>query len=358
MAALRIRQKELLMSRWALITGLMLVTGIAQAAAEQVPLYREIKDWVVACDNQRGCQALSARDGFEYTPLALHLQRDAGAQAPVKLYVRDVEQRGFAPLLLDGKALANAKALHRLQQNDETLLLAEGADAQALLAELRNGEQLSMPAERESDAVVSLSGLSAALLLMDAVQGRVATRSALYRPGPRPDSEVPSAAPAAHLPAYPGTTPLSEAESRSIAEAVMAQTRDAWIEEEMDDEPEAEAFALNEREALVIIRTWCAAYNCDFAVYRVDRQRPHAQRDLQLDPLPLGHGGLSGWVSYSPDTGELAYLYKGRGIADCGETGSWRFDGERFRLASFSFMGRCVGGNPGEWPQLWRVAEP
>lgn len=346
------------MSRWSLIGGLLLVTGIAQAAPEQVPLYREIKDWVVACDNLRGCQALSARDGFEYTPLALHLQRDAGAQAPVRLYVRDAEQRGFLPLLLDGTPLKNAKALQQIEQNDESLLMAEGADAQALLAELRNGEQLRMPTEGEYDAVVSLSGLSAALLLMDAVQGRVDTRSALYRPGPRPDSEVPSVSPAPQLPAYPGTLPLSEAESQAIAQAVMAQTRDAWIEADMDSEPEAEAFALNDREALVIIRTWCAAYNCDFAVYRVDRQPPYAEHDLQLDALPLGHEGLSGWVSYEPDTGELGYLYKGRGIADCGETGAWRFDGERFRLASFSFMGRCAGGSPGEWPELWRVAEP
>ncbi|SFO78443.1 Protein of unknown function [Ectopseudomonas composti] len=346
------------MSRWTLISGLLLVSGAAQAAPEQVPLYREIKDWVVACDNLRGCQALSARDSFEYTPLVLHLQRDAGAQAPVRLYVRDVEQRGFSPLLLDGKPLANAKALQRVEQSDETLLVAEGVDAQALLAELRNGEQLRMPAEREYDAVVSLSGLSAALLLMDAVQGRVDTRGALYRPGTRSDSEVPPAPSAPLLPVYPGTTPLQEAESQAIAQAVMAQTRDAWSEEDMGGEPEAEAFALNDREALVIIRTWCAAYNCDFAVYRVDRQPPYAEHDLQLDALPLGHEGLSGWVSYASDTGELGYLYKGRGIADCGETGAWRFDGERFQLASFSYMGRCAGGNPGEWPELWRVAGP
>ena len=211
---------------------------------------------------------------------------------------------------------------------------------------------------REYDAVVSLSGLSAALLLMDAVQGRVDTRGALYRPGTRPDSEVPPAPSAPLLPVYPGTTPLQEAESQAIAQAVMAQTRDAWSEEDMGGEPEAEAFALNDREALVIIRTWCAAYNCDFAVYRVDRQPPYAEHDLQLDALPLGHEGLSGWVSYAPDTGELGYLYKGRGIADCGETGAWRFDGERFQLASFSYMGRCAGGNPGEWPELWRVAGP
>lgn len=346
------------MSRWTLIAGLMLATGMTQAVPEPVPLYREIKDWVVACDNLRGCQALSAPESFNYNSLGLHLQRDAGAQAPLRLYLRDTEQREFSPLLLDGKPLANAAALQQVNRDGEALLMAEGASAQALLTELRNGEQLRMDVKGEDEAQVSLSGLSAALLLMDAVQGRVETRSALYRPGTRADSEVPDAPQAPRLRAYPSVTPLGEDESRAIAEAVMAQTRSQWIEEDMDSKPEAEAFALSEHEALVIIRTWCAAYNCDFAVFRVNRQPPYAEQDLQLEPLPLDHDGLSGWVSYEPKTGELAYLYKGRGIADCGEAGSWRFDGARFQLASFSFMGRCAGGNPGEWPELWRTAEP
>lgn len=344
------------MSRWMLIGGLLLATGAAQAAPEQVPLYREIKDWVVTCDNLRGCQARSAAEGFEYRPLLVHLQREAGAQAPLQLHVRYMEQGGFAPLSLDGKPLAHAAALREITREDESLLMAEGDAARRLLSELRNGQQLRMEVAAEYEAVVSLSGLSAALLLMDSVQGRVDSRSALYRPGSRVDSEVPAAPQAPLLRAYPGVMPLSEVESQSIAAAVLAQTRSQWFEEDMTSEPEAEAFALNEREALVLIRTWCAAYNCDFAVFRVDRKAPHVERGLQLEPLPLEHGGgLAGWVSYQPETGELSYFYKGRGIADCGESGSWRFDGERFQLASFRFMGRCAGS--ADWPELWRVAE-
>ena len=63
-----------------------------------------------------------------------------------------------------------------MENQGETTLVAEGADAQAVLAELRNGVQLRMEGERDYEAVVSLSGLSAALLLMDAVQGRVDSR--------------------------------------------------------------------------------------------------------------------------------------------------------------------------------------
>ncbi|MDR8014456.1 DUF1176 domain-containing protein [Ectopseudomonas guguanensis] len=347
------------MSRCKLVAALLLVCGLAQAAPEQVPLYREIKDWVVACDNLRGCEALSATEGAPYRALSLHLQRAAGAQAPLQLRLRYRGQTEYFPLLLDGVPLsAIADALQLTQDDDELLLTAEGADAQALLAELRNGVQLRMAVDGEDEAVVSLSGLSAALLLMDSVQGRLDTRTALYRPGTRPDSEVPAAPQAPRLRAYPDATPLSDDEQHDIVQHVMAATRSQWFEEDMGGEPEAEAFALNEGEALVIIRTWCAAYNCDFAVYRVSRQPPYAERDLQLDPLPLEHDGLSGAVGYRPETGELAYLHKGRGLADCGGAGSWRFDGERFQLASFSFLSRCAGGNPGDWPELWRVVEP
>ena len=346
------------MSRRMLISALLLAAGMVQAAPEQVPLYREIKDWVIACDNLRACQALSATQGFDYTPLSLHLQRAAGAQAPLALSLHYAGRGGYAPLQLDGHALSSAGRLRLVDKDGEALLAAEGADAQVVLAELRNGAQLRMAGDGEHQAVVSLSGLSAALLLMDAVQGRMDTRTALYRSGTRPDSEVPAPPQAPRLRAYPGAAPLSEVEQHDIARHLMAATRNQWFEEGMTDEPEAEAFALNEREALVIIRTWCAAYNCDFAVYRVSRQSPYVEQDMQIDPLPLGHDGLSGWVSYQPQTGELAYLHKGRGIADCGESGSWRFDGERFQLASFSFLNRCAGRNPGEWPQLWRVIEP
>lgn len=345
------------MSRWMLALGVW-IAGLVQAAPEQVPLYREVKDWVVACDNLRGCQALSAPESFGYTPLSLQLERAAGGQAPLRLSLYDAKQGGYALLRLDGRALSTADRLHPTENQGETTLVAEGADALAVLAELRNGTHLSMEGEREYEAVVSLNGLSAALLLMDAVQGRLDSRSALYRPGSRPDSEVPAAPRAPHLRAYPGAPSLSEMEQRYIVQQTMAATRSQWLEEDMSREPEAQAFALNDHEALVIIRTSCAAYNCDFAVYRVDREPPYVERDLRLEAPPLELGVLSGAVSYNPDTGELGYLYKGRGIADCGDSGSWRFDGERFQLASLSFLGRCAGRSPGEWPELWRVVEP
>ncbi|GAB3390588.1 DUF1176 domain-containing protein [Azotobacter armeniacus] len=249
-------------------------------------------------------------------------------------------------------------ALQHEASKDELSLSAEGDTARGLLAEWRNGEPLRMDVAAGEEAVVSLAGLSAALLLMDSVQGRLDSRGALYRPGERDNREVPEAPPLPQLHPFPGVVPLAGTERQRIAQAVMAATRNEWQEADMDNqESEAEAYALNEREALVLIQTSCAAYNCNFALYRVARKALYPQQPLRIEPLPLGGESLGGWVDYNEGTGELGCFMKGRGLADCGDAGSWLFDGERFQLQSALMMQRCAGSNPDDWPELWRMAK-
>ena len=338
---------------------LCLLAGVAQAAPEEVPLYREIKDWVVACDNQRSCQAISAGQTSDYSALRLSLRRDAGLTGQPQLRLVYAGETQYFPLLADERLLPNAltNALRLVPAENELVLETEGAAAFDLLAELRNAGRLRMAVDGEEEAVVSLSGLSAALLLMDSVQGRLDTRGALYRPGTRADAEVPPPPPLAKLPAYPATTPMPADEAERIRQAVLRETRDPQQEEEMGEAPVAEAFALSASEVLVVVRSWCAAYNCEYALYRVQRKPPYQEVELRLDPLPLHGSEPTGWVDYDPQTGILQYRVKARGVGDCGEAGSWRFDGERFQVRSYQLMSRCASGNPGEWPTLWRVAE-
>lgn len=339
---------------------LCLLACAAQAAPEPeaVPLYREIKDWVVACDNGRRCQAVSARES-DYSPLRLLLSRDAGPDGRLQLRLVYAGQSQYFPLLLEERLLPEplTNALRLVPDDNELVLEAEGIAARRLLSELRNGNRLRMGTDGDDEAVVSLSGLSAALLLMDSVQGRLDSRSALYRPGTRAEIEVPSAPELPRLRPYPSPTPLSAEEAELITDAVMQETREQWQDQEMADEPVGKAYALGADEALVLIRSWCAAYNCEYALYRVGRKAPYEGRELRLDPVPLEGSGATGSVTYDGRTGVLSYSMRGRGIADCGESGSWRFDGERFQLRSYRRMLRCAFGNPGEWPTLWRVAE-
>ncbi len=62
-------------------------------------------------------------------------------------------------------------------------------------------------------------------------------------------------------------------------------------------------------------------------------------------------------ADYDPATAMLFHSAKGRGLADCGEAATWRFDGREFRLASYSYLGRCSGAEPGNWPALFRSAD-
>lgn len=333
----------------------LLLAGAAQAEPEAVPLYREIKDWVVACDNGRRCQAVSARES-DYSPLRLLLTRDAGPDGRLQLRLAYAGQSQYFPLLLDERPLPDplSNALQLVADDDELILAAEGAAAQGLVAELRNGERLRMAVDADEEALVSLSGLSAALLLMDSVQGRLESRGALYRPGARAEAEVPPAPELPRLPSYPGGAPLPAEEAERIAGAVMERTRERWQDPEMTDEPVGEAHALGADEALVLIRSWCAAYNCEYTLYRVARKPPYEGRELRLDPLPLDGSDPTGWVGYDERTGVLSYTVKGRGVGDCGESADWRFDGERFQLQAYRRMLRCAGSP--EWPWLWRVA--
>lgn len=172
----------------------LLAVGAAHAEPEAVPLYREIKDWVVACDNQRGCQALSARESSDYSPLHLQFERAAGPEGRLSLHVIYAGQPLSFPLRVDEQPLSEplARSLRRVDADNELILKAEGDAAHALLTELRNAGQLRMVVEGDQEAVVSLAGLSAALLLMDSVQ----------------------------------TAPLAPDESERIRQAVLQSTRD------------------------------------------------------------------------------------------------------------------------------------
>ncbi len=64
--------------------------------------------------------------------------------------------------------------------------------------------------------------------------------------------------------------------------------------------------------------------------------------------------GEYGSADYDPATATFSTSAKGRGIADCGESASWVFDGKDFHLAEATWQDRCGGGSAGDWPVIWR----
>lgn len=167
------RPLRALLALWLASTAAQSVAG---PAAEEVPLYRELRDWVVACDNSRSCQTLSAPAESGYSELHLSISRDAGPQGKLRLALVYAGEGKARRLTLDGADLS--ALLDPVDADNGLLLLREEEPARQLIATLRNADRLAL--DEDANASVSLAGLSAALLLMDSVQGRLGTRGALY----------------------------------------------------------------------------------------------------------------------------------------------------------------------------------
>lgn len=125
-----------------------------------------------------------------------------------------------------------------------------------------------------------------------------------------------------------------------------------------------EAEALNAREVLVLLLCYRGAYQHSSLALRVPRAHP-GQATLLRPPLPAQLASVYGAnemnmltnASYDPDTAMLYHMAKGRGLADCGVSASWRFDGERFHLAEMHYFPTCRGNAPCDWPSLWRTRD-
>jgi hypothetical protein len=239
---------------------------------------------------------------------------------------------------------------------DETGLVSlSGPPAFGLVRTLRDGQSLTIGSSK-----VSLSGLAAALLVMDDVQGRVGNESALARPGPRPATATPAAPALPVLHAAP-PPPALEGKDALIAAVRTAVAADLKASDCEDAANQDDAQPLTRSEALVMVGCIMGAYQGSALVYRVPRDAPGRARRVEL-PLPptaeadaAERRGELVAADYDPKAATLTFSAKGRGLADCGTSGSWVFDGADFKLEEYNYKGRC-GGPPGDWLSIWRSA--
>ncbi|WP_027908779.1 DUF1176 domain-containing protein [Pseudomonas sp. URMO17WK12:I4] len=344
--------------------SLALLVALAAAnagAAEQVPLYSNLKDWLVACDNTRQCTALSnatEEDVQKLPTWSLSVSREAGPEGALHVGLFSYNKASGQPLL-DGKPLKVKLQPGKLTEGSvPEVYSVEDSDAQTLIAELRNGQSLVLPTEA-GEAVTSLSGMSAALLLMDSVQDRLGTTTALLRKGNNPASGVPPAPAAPPAPTWQAPKPLSEADSKRVLDAVREATRSDWEKDMVEAGlPEGQAFALSDREALVILKTECGAYNCAYNLYQAPLDQPLQARQASIPEIPAFEDlPPSGSVEFDPASGELSSFTLAMGMGGCGFTQRWRYDGKGFVPIHATMLGTCLGLDSTYWPVLWRTAE-
>ncbi|TAL65934.1 MAG: DUF1176 domain-containing protein [Burkholderiaceae bacterium] len=337
---------------------LMLACGNACAALPAVPVYREFKDWIVGCDNQRTCVAKSAVPD-ESDADTLKFRRTAGAAGALTASIAADDAIDTSSFRLDGKPLA--VSLHWMADADIGGYRLGGDGALALARSLAAGSMLQT-SRGNSPPPVSLRGLSAALLFIDDVQGRVGNQTALLRAGSGAASAVPAAPALPVLRAAPVPPPLPNAQAlahavRASHAALLKQHCDPDLQDFSDDS----AQPLTGIDALVLLTCWGGAYQASVLVLRAPRNAP-AQATLAALPPPPGapkpdaddDPAVLTEADYSPQDATLSTSAKGRGLADCGVAAQWVFDGRGFEPSSYDYQDRCSGA-PGDWLPLYRT---
>ena len=331
------------------LPALLLVA--AAAPLPKVPVYRTFGQWFVACDNTRACVA---RGFVEYSRAQLELTRNAGA-SPATLALSDENRIEVGDVRLDGEAIALPAPAWSAA--DGAVTTKDQAAIAVFIAAARNGRVLTLgphAPEGEPSRTVPLDGFTAALLMIDAVQARPGTESALI--AARGNALPPPAPPLPPAPHWVTPPALTRTELQRLKQqagrlpSISVETCNAT------DPPTV--YALDAVDALTIRPCYLAAYQTAYVVAILPRaggrfrpatgERPGMprQRDSSMDMVE---------ASFEPASGTLSSGSKGRGLADCGSSEEWVWSGGAFRLKSLNYQGQCGGTSAGDWPPLYRT---
>lgn len=322
------------------------------------PAQQSFSDWQVTCNNQNFCVA---RNTGEHRGLVMSLSRSAGAKTDASLRIDlgglsapPVKEPDIAPrLLLDNVPLKLTSQHWQLTpwhlKTDDTGTIT------TFLKTIQEGQALTL---RGGKQTISLAGLKAALLFIDAQQKRVGSETAWIKKGDSPPLSVPPA-PALKKVAVvnPTPTPLTHNELNDLLD--YGNWRMNHSQCSLDpNRREVRVTALTDDKALMIISCEAGAYNTVDLAWLVSRKKPFAARSVRLR-LPFTPSSQSSDMelmnaSFDEKTRELTTLALGRGIGDCGIQTRWRFNSQRFRLVRYAEEPSCDNWNgPDAWPTLW-----
>ncbi len=101
------------------------------------------------------------------------------------------------------------------------------------------------------------------------------------------------------------------------------------------------------------------AYNITYRLYTIDRGEIGGIATLYFatfsDTFGWSGTDLLFNISYDAKTATLSAVYKGRGLADCGHAGQWRWGEYAFRMMSFRSREKCDGTTT---PDTWETVFP
>ncbi|WP_437886997.1 DUF1176 domain-containing protein [Phytobacter sp. V91] len=322
------------------------------------PAQQAFSDWQVTCNNQNFCLA---RNVGEHHGLVMTIGRSAGAHTDAALRI-DLGGKGLTPT-------SEPPVAPRLRLDDAPLVLAtdhwqitpwhlmtdDAATITAFLKSIQEAQTISLQDGKET---ISLVGLKAALLFIDAQQKRVGSETAWIKKGDDPPLSVPPAPALKEVVlTNPSPTPLTQQELNDLLD--YGNWRMTNSQCSLDPgRREVRVAALTDDKALLMIDCEAGAYNTVELAWMVSREKPISSRPLRLK-LPFTPASGNNEMElmnavFDEKTRELTTLAKGRGIADCGVMTRWRFNGQRFNLVRYAEEPNCDNWHgPDAWPTLW-----
>ncbi|MDR2208308.1 MAG: DUF1176 domain-containing protein [Azoarcus sp.] len=309
-------------------------------------------DWAVTCDNTLTCrmEGYSAEGGDSSGGVLI--TRSAGPNArlhgAVTLGGYDDTTSDPCPPVLKLMVDGEEKARLKYPGKDSSTYPLTQAQVLVLLAAAKNDKMIEFEGGDES-FVLSGKGISAVMLKMDDIQGRVGTPGALIRKGKKPETSVRAPVPmpvirAAKTIDKPVSRELTASEAQAI-EPMLWKTKGevcSLHEPEQENGREAESFTLtpvDERHALISTPCMMAMYQGTVAYWLTDKRGKKVIKFL-LEDVDAYYVGESGIIASSG---------RGRGLGDCLGGSDWVWNGTDFLRSSEWSTGRCRGQLGGTW---------
>jgi hypothetical protein len=359
-------------TRAGLLAAVTCIACSGLAVAGELGQVRSFRDWIVGCDNTRTCRAMSLPAIAEPGKAALRIDRGGGSRdaartsliLPQTVSVTDGSRLTISP---DTGEIIQLVVGREARVIDDDVTVVDDQVNRKVLAAIRGAGRFALtllPQHGEPIALgdLSLTGASAALLWMEERQGRVGANAPAGPPPAVPSMPRPrrfaGAEPPAQLP-----EPLLDAVLGAYGRLPAGSCEETPDGATQDMKADRLAPGL----LLVGLRCLSGAYNVSHAYFIVregarPQVRPAAFPRMRV-PAPAAEQLRSEsqpdnilWNAEIDDaTGTMSHLAKGRGFADCGEMGSWRWDGRAFQPIELSIMPACRGLMPPNWITLYRT---
>lgn len=339
----------------ALLFSASMLMAAAASPKPQLGQQKFFKNWAVACDNTLSCEAVALQpESVPGDNLSLVVWRDAESGNAVITLIGEPTKSDRFRVFVDGR-LAYAGTVPK---DEADSFKVSGADAVRLARALAKGSKLTL---RDGSGTAlgeaSLAGSTAALLHIDAIQNRAGTSEALASPGRKALRPKWMPKPVIVAKRFKAT------ENAPDAAALVSLVEGSACAEERYGVTEDSAYSLGtaggKARALVMLSCGSGAYNFASAAYIGVEDSPSkwsfapARFDYG-DRIKTMDGSLQLLVNADWDEASqtLSSHAKGRGLGDCGNSETYVWDGEMFRLTSAYGMMECRGSM--DWMTLWR----